>query len=122
MPPQNDGAIATSEETWTADETLQTDYQGTALAPDVASPFTGACATRIIEGTLDARLIAVDAKTGLPCADFGNNGQVDITVVMGETPPGYVSINRSEEHTSELQSLMRTSYAVFCSTKKKYYT
>src|SRR3546814_7581772 len=26
---------------------------------------------------------------------------------------------RSEEHTYELQSLMRTSYAVFCSTKKK---
>src|SRR3546814_6047411 len=27
--------------------------------------------------------------------------------------------DRSEEHTSELQSLMRTSYAVFCSKKKK---
>src|SRR3546814_9298585 len=27
---------------------------------------------------------------------------------------------RSEEHTSELQSLMRISYAVFCLTKKKY--
>src|SRR3546814_4464683 len=26
---------------------------------------------------------------------------------------------RSEEHTSELQSLMRISYAVFCLTKKK---
>src|SRR3546814_5144289 len=29
------------------------------------------------------------------------------------------TLNRSEEHTSELQSLMRTSYAVFCLTKKK---
>src|SRR3546814_6511331 len=28
---------------------------------------------------------------------------------------------RSEEHTSELQSLMRTSYAVFCLKKKKQY-
>src|SRR3546814_5969965 len=28
-------------------------------------------------------------------------------------------IDRSEEHTSELQSLMRASYAVFCLTKKK---
>src|SRR3546814_1123827 len=28
-------------------------------------------------------------------------------------------ITRSEEHTSELQSLMRTSYAVFCLKKKK---
>src|SRR3546814_5050952 len=31
--------------------------------------------------------------------------------------------SRSEEHTSELQSLMRISYAVFCLQKKKtYYT
>src|SRR3546814_2411736 len=28
---------------------------------------------------------------------------------------------RSEEHTSELQSLMRISYAVFCLKKKKYH-
>src|SRR3546814_4498783 len=28
-------------------------------------------------------------------------------------------LGRSEEHTSELQSLMRTSYAVFCLKKKK---
>src|SRR3546814_6403483 len=28
--------------------------------------------------------------------------------------------SRSEEHTSELQSLMRISYAVFCLTKKKH--
>src|SRR3546814_2620185 len=32
-------------------------------------------------------------------------------------PPGHLS--RSEEHTSELQSLMRISYAVFCLKKKK---
>src|SRR3546814_6000701 len=30
------------------------------------------------------------------------------------------SLTRSEEHTSELQSLMRISYAVFCLKKKKY--
>src|SRR3546814_9361215 len=30
-----------------------------------------------------------------------------------------LAINRSEEHTSELQSLMRISYAVFCLKKKK---
>src|SRR3546814_608431 len=30
------------------------------------------------------------------------------------------ALNRSEEHTSELQSLMRISYAVFCLKKKKY--
>src|SRR3546814_8021370 len=31
-------------------------------------------------------------------------------------------LRRSEEHTSELQSLMRISYAVFCLKKKKNYT
>src|SRR3546814_8228631 len=31
----------------------------------------------------------------------------------------YMSMGRSEEHTSELQSLMRISYAVFCLIKKK---
>src|SRR3546814_9979659 len=30
-----------------------------------------------------------------------------------------IALNRSEEHTSELQSLMRISYAVFCLNKKK---
>src|SRR3546814_6623148 len=30
-----------------------------------------------------------------------------------------MNLDRSEEHTSELQSLMRTSYAVFCLKKKK---
>src|SRR3546814_2886685 len=32
-----------------------------------------------------------------------------------------VDLDRSEEHTSELQSLMRISYAVFCLKKKKHY-
>src|SRR3546814_6726533 len=32
--------------------------------------------------------------------------------------PGRTTITRSEEHTSELQSLMRISYAVFCLKKK----
>src|SRR3546814_8988452 len=31
------------------------------------------------------------------------------------------TVKRSEEHTSELQSLMRISYAVFCLKKKKLY-
>src|SRR3546814_6553267 len=32
---------------------------------------------------------------------------------------GSLTVERSEEHTSELQSLMRISYAVFCLKKKK---
>jgi quinoprotein glucose dehydrogenase len=55
---------------------------------DPASP----CAQRIIEGTLDARLIAVDAHSGAPCAGFGQRGQVDIKLGMGDVPPGMVSI------------------------------
>src|SRR3546814_327577 len=41
-----------------------------------------------------------------------------ITKMAGYTP-GLTTTDRSEEHTSELQSLMRTSYAVFCLKKKK---
>src|SRR3546814_10260453 len=36
-----------------------------------------------------------------------------------EVPGEALEIRRSEEHTSELQSLMRISYAVFCLKKKK---
>src|SRR3546814_4405996 len=38
------------------------------------------------------------------------------------TPPGRLRPCRSEEHTSELQSLMRISYAVFCLKKKNTHT
>src|SRR3546814_10550110 len=38
---------------------------------------------------------------------------------MSGRSPSARPIARSEEHTSELQSLLRTSYAVFCSKKKK---
>lgn len=56
------------------------------------APSDGPCATRIIEGTLDARLIAVDARTGRPCAGFGVRGAVDIKLGMGDVAPGMVSI------------------------------
>lgn len=62
-------------------------------AASQAATAPALCRTRVIEGTLDGRLIALDARTGTPCADFGTHGQVDITVGMGETPPGYISIN-----------------------------
>jgi quinoprotein glucose dehydrogenase len=37
------------------------------------------CRRRIFVGTIDARLIALDAATGVPCHDFGRDGQVDLT-------------------------------------------
>jgi quinoprotein glucose dehydrogenase len=51
------------------------------------------CASRIIEGTLDSRLIAVDALTGKPCTDFNGTGQQDTKIGMGWVPPGSASIN-----------------------------
>src|SRR3546814_4289712 len=47
------------------------------------------------------------------------NGTLAAAVGLGLQPwiPG--AVLRSEEHTSELQSLMRISYAVFCLKKKK---
>jgi len=51
------------------------------------------CAARIIEGTLDSRLIAVDALTGRPCTDFNGTGQQDTKIGMGWVSPGSASIN-----------------------------
>jgi len=40
---------------------------------------TGSCRRRVFTGTLDARLLALDAETGRLCAGFGDGGQVDLT-------------------------------------------
>lgn len=48
-----------------------------------------ACAQRIIMGTIDTRLIAIDAKTGKRCTDFGKSGDVDLKAGMGNVDPGY---------------------------------
>src|SRR3546814_3019481 len=55
------------------------------------------------------------ALAGVDLADLGGmmmEGVADLA-------PTGVMLVRSEEHTSELQSLMRISYAVFCLKKKK---
>jgi quinoprotein glucose dehydrogenase len=44
---------------------------------------------RIFEATLDARLIALDAKTGVPCSDFGAGGQVSLRDVPRYIPGQY---------------------------------
>src|SRR3546814_18772913 len=44
---------------------------------------------------------------------------VSLQVICGSKGPQTAELERSEEHTSELQSLMRISYAVFCLKKKK---
>lgn len=39
----------------------------------------GVCTLRLFFGTLDARLIAIDGRTGKVCVDFGVRGEVDLT-------------------------------------------
>jgi len=73
--------------------------------PDESIPYTAAwrgvsyyavpdavasqdCATRIVEGTLDARIIEIDAKTGKRCQQFGHGGEVSTAVGIGEHDPG----------------------------------
>lgn len=53
--------------------------RGVAAWRDTAASPGAPCRTRILMGTLDARLIALDAETGTPCAGFGASGQVDLT-------------------------------------------
>src|SRR3546814_6961439 len=79
--------------------------------------------------TLVKRLGERAAKSSIPILITGESGvgkEVIARAVHGSSERSgkpFVAVNcgaipRSEEHTSELQSLMRISYAVFCLTKK----
>ncbi|SNB66713.1 quinoprotein glucose dehydrogenase [Arboricoccus pini] len=57
--------------------------------PDAAAD--AACANRIVWGSLDAKIYAVDARTGELCAGFGDKGHVDLTDHLGPTDPTMVS-------------------------------
>jgi len=43
---------------------------------------------RILYGTFDGHLIALDAKTGKPCREFGKDGTVDLRVGVADAYPG----------------------------------
>src|SRR3546814_3886662 len=63
-------------------------------------------------GVINGRVIALDMLPMEPIAG--------VEFILGDFREDSVLEQlRSEEHTSELQSLMRISYAVFCLTKKK---
>src|SRR3546814_7107983 len=51
--------------------------------------------------------------------DIGKLPDLTTASALQRVPGVQVVVGRSEEHTSELQSLMRISYAVFCLKKKK---
>src|SRR3546814_3449953 len=89
---------------------------------------------QVVRGTMLSSLASPYIKTarakGLPrrAVVFGHalrNSLLPVITVAGDLATGLVngaviveSVFRSEEHTSELQSLMRISYAVFCLKKK----
>ena len=52
--------------------------RGAAAWVDSRAAADAVCRLRIFEGTIDARLIAIDGKTGKPCADFGKDGAVEL--------------------------------------------
>ncbi|MDI4233198.1 pyrroloquinoline quinone-dependent dehydrogenase [Bradyrhizobium sp. Arg237L] len=55
---------------------------------DDNAPAGAVCRSRIFMGTNDARLIALDAKSGIPCAGFGNGGEVRLEIGMTLEWPG----------------------------------
>src|SRR3546814_9490472 len=74
---------------------------------------------KVAEGTVDAVEIGEDRidgkmKNGDSFSTVLVPGDITLTQLLQEN-----NVKRSEEHTSELQSLMRISYAVFCLKKKK---
>src|SRR3546814_4900560 len=78
-------------------------------------PCAGGMSTKLALEVPDATVMTVSPGCSLPPAVSGfckNNSLANVSGVQASR------VLRSEEHTSELQSLMRISYAVFCLTQK----
>ncbi len=58
-----------------------------AVQPAAVANSPAVCRKRIFNAANDAKLLALDADTGKLCADFGNNGVVDLRANMGEIRP-----------------------------------
>ncbi|WP_455915228.1 membrane-bound PQQ-dependent dehydrogenase, glucose/quinate/shikimate family [Pantoea agglomerans] len=66
-------------------------YADLSTLPQTQDPSTTVAATcrkRIISTTIDARIFALDADTGKPCTDFGDNGFVDLLKGLGPSAEG----------------------------------
>ncbi|MBV6418307.1 MAG: Quinoprotein glucose dehydrogenase [Steroidobacteraceae bacterium] len=86
---------ATGRELWRHDPHIPRDRhyaeatsRGVAAWEDPDRNRKGACIRRVFLGTLDARLLALDADSGKPCADFGLDGAVQLGVDARLTTPG----------------------------------
>jgi quinoprotein glucose dehydrogenase len=85
---------ATGRELWTYDPgvDLGGDYgdfanRGVAYWRATADrPGDVTCAARVFIATIDARLIALDARSGTRCADFGDDGVIDLTAELRSRP------------------------------------
>src|SRR3546814_9590893 len=94
--------------------------------PDTLFPYTTLFRSAETGGNAMSKktLLAglVTAAMVVAGAAFAEYPEKPINYILAFNPGGESDISarfqRSEEHTSELQSLMRTSYAVFCSKKK----
>src|SRR3546814_2235186 len=87
-----------------------------AACPNIGECWTKKHATVMILGDVCTRACAFcNVKTGMPRAVDSQEPQhvADAAAELGLEHIVITSV-RSEEHTSELQSLMRRSYAVFC--------
>src|SRR3546814_7627138 len=72
-----------------------------------------------VENVLYAHPAVTDcALIGIPHRTLGEEPVAVVHLAPGSTASEHELQERSEEHTSELQSLMRISYAVFCLKKK----
>ena len=93
---------ATGEERWRYDPEVSTESipygatcRGVAFYRNPEAAADEVCAARVVEATLDARLIEVDAETGEPCANFGENGSVDLNEGIwknDEVIPGWYAV------------------------------
>src|SRR3546814_5381581 len=91
---------------------------------DIGAALGLAVPGQVLERREDVpRLEHARAPRPLQSLDRGDAHLADEIGVFAERllDPAPARIARSEEHTSELQSLMRNSYAVFCLKKKKQY-
>ncbi|MBB3227955.1 quinoprotein glucose dehydrogenase [Luteibacter sp. Sphag1AF] len=60
----------------------------TSGAPVAAPAIANSCPRRLFLPTADARLIALNADTGVPCDDFANHGTIDLRANIGPFNPG----------------------------------